>query len=62
MGASLAPAYGRAKTTGGRNSRFRAAIAKNKSTFALVQMNKATSPTGYVAKLKELGYAVEEPN
>ncbi len=39
-----------------------AAIATNRSTFAVVSMNHATSPTGYLAKLKELGYTVEEPD
>lgn len=38
-----------------------AAIAKNKSTFAVVSMNQVVIPTGYLAKLKELGYTVEEP-
>jgi hypothetical protein len=38
-----------------------AAIAKNKSTFTLLGMQQIKSPTGYVAKLKELGYTVEEP-
>jgi hypothetical protein len=37
-----------------------AAIAKNKSTIALLLPNRITSPTGYIAKLKELGYSVEE--
>ncbi len=37
-----------------------AAIAKNSSTFAVVP-TRATSPTGYFTKLKELGYTVEEP-
>jgi hypothetical protein len=37
-----------------------AAIAKNRSTFAVV-LTRATSPTGYFSKLKELGYTVEEP-
>lgn len=38
-----------------------AVIAKNNSSFAVLPMNEATSPTGYVAKLKALGYTVEEP-
>jgi hypothetical protein len=39
-----------------------AAIAKNKSTFTLLPMYQIRSPAGYVAKLKELGYTVEEPD
>jgi hypothetical protein len=39
-----------------------AAMAKNRSTFAVVQKDQTTSPTGYLAKLKELGYTVEEPD
>jgi len=39
-----------------------AAIAKNKSTFAMLSMNHVMSLTGYLVKLKELGYTVEEPN
>jgi hypothetical protein len=39
-----------------------ASIAKNKSSFTVLPMYQITSPTGYVAKLKELGYSVEEPN
>jgi hypothetical protein len=38
-----------------------AAIAKNKSTFTMLSMNQIMSPTGYLAKLRELGYGVEEP-
>lgn len=38
-----------------------AAIAKNKSSFTLLPMYQIKSPTGYIAKLKELGYTVEEP-
>jgi hypothetical protein len=38
-----------------------AAIARNKSTFTFLAMYQIKSPTGYVAKLKELGYTVEEP-
>ncbi|MEO6078764.1 MAG: TraB/GumN family protein [Steroidobacteraceae bacterium] len=38
------------------------AIATNKSTFTLLAMYQIKSPTGYVAKLKELGYTVEEPD
>lgn len=39
-----------------------AALAKNRSTFAMLSMNNVKSPTGYLAKLKELGYTVEEPD
>jgi hypothetical protein len=39
-----------------------AAIAKNRSTIAVVSMYQATSPTGYVARLRELGYTVEDPS
>jgi hypothetical protein len=38
------------------------AITKNKSTFTLLAMYQIKSPTGYVARLKELGYTVEEPD
>ncbi len=37
------------------------ALAKNKSTFSVLSMNNVKSATGYIAKLKELGYTVEEP-
>jgi hypothetical protein len=37
------------------------ALAKNPSTFAVLPINNALSPTGYLAKLVEKGYAVEEP-
>lgn len=38
-----------------------AAIAKNRSTFSMLGMQQITSPTGYIARLKELGYTVEDP-
>jgi hypothetical protein len=38
-----------------------AALAKNKSTFAVLRLNQLKSPTGHIAKLRELGYEVEEP-
>jgi hypothetical protein len=37
------------------------ALAKNDSTFTLLRMHQITGPSGYVAKLRELGYSVEEP-
>lgn len=39
-----------------------AALKKNKSTFAMLPTNQLKSPTGRLAKLRELGYHVEEPN
>lgn len=39
----------------------RAAIAKNRATFTLLGMNQIIAPTGYIAKLRELGYTIEEP-
>jgi hypothetical protein len=36
-------------------------VAKNKSTFAVLSMYHAKGPPGYIAKLRELGYDVEEP-
>lgn len=38
-----------------------AALAKNKSTFAVLQLYELKRPTGHIAKLRELGYEVEEP-
>lgn len=38
-----------------------AALAKNRSTFAVLPMFRVKSPTGYLAKLRELGYTVEDP-
>jgi hypothetical protein len=38
-----------------------AALAKNKSTFAVLPMYQLKNPTGQIAKLRELGYTVEEP-
>ena len=38
-----------------------AAMAKNKSTVAVLPLNQLNSPTGHIAKLRELGYEVEEP-
>jgi hypothetical protein len=38
-----------------------AALAKNKSTFAVLELRKLKDPTGHIAKLRELGYEVEEP-
>lgn len=39
-----------------------AALAKNTSTFTLLAMYQIKGPAGYIAKLKELGYTVEEPD
>lgn len=39
-----------------------AAIAKNDSTFTMLPMYQITTPTGYIAKLRERGYTVEEPD
>jgi hypothetical protein len=38
-----------------------AALAKNKSTFAVLSMREVTRPDGYLTRLRELGYEVEEP-
>jgi hypothetical protein len=38
-----------------------AALAKNTSTFAVLPLRQLKSPTGHIAKLRELGYEVEEP-
>jgi hypothetical protein len=38
------------------------AIAKNRSTFTMLGMNQITAPTGYIAKLRERGYTIEEPD
>jgi hypothetical protein len=38
-----------------------AALAKNKSTFAVLLMRQINGTDSYIAKLRELGYAVEEP-
>jgi hypothetical protein len=37
------------------------ALARNKSTFAMLPMYQLRSATGHLAKLRELGYTVEEP-
>jgi TraB/PrgY/gumN family len=37
------------------------AIAKNKVTFAVLPINEVLRPTGYLAKLKEMGYTIEAP-
>jgi hypothetical protein len=39
-----------------------AALAKRGSTFAVLQQQQLKSSTGYIAKLRELGYEVEEPD
>jgi hypothetical protein len=39
-----------------------AALAKNKSTFAVLQLHQLKDPDGHIAKLRELGYEVEEPD
>lgn len=39
-----------------------AALAKNQRTLALLPMGELLSPTGYLAKLKAQGYAVETPS
>ncbi len=39
-----------------------AALTKNTSTFAVVSMRDVTRPDGYLAKLRGLGYKVEEPD
>jgi len=38
-----------------------AALEKNKSTFAVLQLRQTQNPAGHIAKLRELGYEVEEP-
>jgi hypothetical protein len=38
-----------------------AAIEKNQSTFAVLPINNVMSPTGYLARLREKGYEVQEP-
>jgi hypothetical protein len=38
-----------------------AALAKNKSTFALLSLAEVLSPDGHLGKLRALGYTVEEP-
>lgn len=38
-----------------------AALAKNKSTFAVLPMRQLLAPDGYIAVLRERGYEVEEP-
>jgi hypothetical protein len=38
-----------------------AALAKNKSTFAVLSMRQINGTDSYIAKLRELGYAVDEP-
>jgi hypothetical protein len=37
------------------------ALAKNKSTFAVMQINELLKADGYVAKLRAKGYVVDEP-
>lgn len=39
-----------------------AALAKNRSTLALLPMGELLSPTGYLAKLKAQGYSVASPS
>jgi len=39
-----------------------AALAKNRSTLALLPMGELLSPTGYLAQLKAQGYAVASPD
>jgi hypothetical protein len=36
-------------------------LAKNRSTFAVLGVAEVFSPDGHLAKLRELGYTVEEP-
>ncbi len=38
-----------------------AALAKNKSTFAILPMGDMVKPTGLLASLREKGYLIEEP-
>jgi hypothetical protein len=38
-----------------------AALAKNKSTFAVLNLAEVLSPDGHLEKLRALGYTVEEP-
>lgn len=38
-----------------------AALARNKSTFAVLSLAEVLSPDGHLAKLRALGYTVEEP-
>jgi len=37
------------------------ALEKNKSTFAVLPMRELLAPQGYLARLRERGYEVEEP-
>jgi hypothetical protein len=39
----------------------RKALDKNRSTFAVLNLPEVLSPDGHLAKLKELGYTVEDP-
>jgi hypothetical protein len=43
-------------------SAARKALDKNKSSFAVLNLSEMLSPDGHVAKLKELGYMVEDPS
>ena len=38
-----------------------AALAKNRCTFAVLPIGEATKPDGWIARLRERGYEVEEP-
>jgi len=40
----------------------RSALDRNKSTFAVLNLPQVLSPDGHLAKLRELGYQVEEPD
>ena len=38
------------------------ALSRNKSTFAVMQIDSLLDPNGYLQKLRERGYSVEEPD
>jgi hypothetical protein len=40
----------------------RKSLEKNRSTFAVLSVAEVLSPDGHLAKLRELGYQIEEPN
>jgi hypothetical protein len=38
------------------------ALAKNKSTFAVMRIESLLSPDGFLSQMRERGYRVEEPD
>ena len=60
-GLALQSKLGREQLDGEWMAAAQAAMTKNQSTFAVLPMSNVKSPTGYLSKLKELGYKVEEP-